>query len=92
MDLQITLSNLHEATAQQVFDQAALHLLTQNRKSKEDTKCAYRTKEGLRCAAGCFISEEEYENGGMGEFRLRTQRSGRHKVVEDYVAQFKTYC
>lgn len=66
----ITLATLHEATAQQVFDQAARHLLTQGRKSLADTDetfCAYRGTDGLKCAAGCFIADNEYRNDFEGE-------------------------
>jgi hypothetical protein len=62
----ITLKTLHQATAQEVFDQAAKHLLTQNRKCvNPDGGCKYRLVlsdgEVLKCAAGCFISDDEYE-------------------------------
>lgn len=72
----ITLKTLPLATAQEVFDQVAQHLLTQNRKSlKQDNatvtaKCSYRGDGGLKCAAGCLIADDEYkeemdERGGM---------------------------
>ncbi len=58
----ITLGTLKDATAQEVFNQAAKHLLTQNKRSfdADIDYCMYRSKEGLKCAAGCFISDEEY--------------------------------
>jgi hypothetical protein len=60
----ITLSTLAQATAQEVFDQAYIHLLTQNEKSinyESDTgTCLYRGPNGLKCAVGCFIAEDEY--------------------------------
>lgn len=68
----ITLATLPQATAQQVFDQVATHLLTQKKKSRvihrdngklgfpKGDSCVYRTPEGLKCAAGCLISDEEY--------------------------------
>lgn len=68
--MQITLKNLHEATAQQVFEQVVNHLLTQNRKAlAEGSKeaCRYRAEDGAKCAAGCLIGEDEY-NPGMGVF------------------------
>ncbi len=53
----ITLKTLPEATPQQVFDQVARHLMTQNRKSI----CAYRSEFiNLSCAAGCLIADDEY--------------------------------
>lgn len=70
----ITLKTLPQATAQEVFDQIAVHLLTQNKKSIDgDTlRCLYKTKDGLKCAAGCLISDEEYcgEFEGLDWFRM----------------------
>jgi hypothetical protein len=67
--MKITLANLHEATAQQVFDQVAAHLLAQNKHSEMNTasviqtpRCAYRGDGGLMCAAGCLIADEEYNS------------------------------
>jgi hypothetical protein len=56
----ITLKTLPQATAQEVFDQVATHLLTQMKKSENDVACLYRSSEGLKCAAGCLISDDEY--------------------------------
>lgn len=56
----ITLKTLPQATEQEVFDQIAVHLLTQNRKSSDRHQCMYKSKDGLKCAAGCLISDEEY--------------------------------
>ena len=57
----IILATLYEATAQQVFDQAAWHLLTQGDKSlNASCDCAYRGEGGLKCAAGCFIADDEH--------------------------------
>lgn len=58
----ITLATLNNATLQDIFEQAATHLLTQNEKSDKDGKCFYRIERAgkeLKCAAGCFISDEE---------------------------------
>lgn len=64
----ITLATLKDATAQEVFTQMATHLLTQKEKSRikdEDDgsllKCVYKNDTGLKCAAGCLISDEEYD-------------------------------
>lgn len=61
--MNITLATLHEATEQEVFDQVATHLLTQNKRSynEELATCAYRSPDGLKCAAGCLIADEEYD-------------------------------
>lgn len=55
----ITLATLPQATAQQVFDQVARHMLTQNARSTNGTACKYR-EGSLKCAAGCLIGDEEY--------------------------------
>jgi hypothetical protein len=56
----ITLATLPQATAQEVFDQVAIHLLTQGEKAVKDGTCLYRTESGLKCAAGALMSDEEY--------------------------------
>lgn len=56
----ITLTTLHLATAQEVFDQVVEHLLNQNKRSFLSRRgCLYRF-ENLKCAAGCLIADEEY--------------------------------
>lgn len=57
----ITLANLAEATEQQVFDQVVSQMIKQGRKSiHENGLCKYRGPEGLMCAAGCLMSDDEY--------------------------------
>lgn len=57
----ITLKTLPQATEQEVFNQVAVHLLTQNDKSFIDGGCAYRGDNNLKCAAGCLIADDEYD-------------------------------
>lgn len=63
----ITLKTMVDATPQQVFDQMATHLLTQAKKSMKGEECYYRGADingepnGLMCAAGCFIADDEYK-------------------------------
>jgi hypothetical protein len=62
----ITLATLPTATAQEIFDQVATHLIKQNEKSRDDDRglCVYRIiKEDrvLKCAAGCLIGDNEYD-------------------------------
>ena len=66
----ITLKTLPQATAQEAFNQVAKHLLKQGKKSgvERDLKdqpdrieCMYRSPDGLRCAAGCLIGNDEYK-------------------------------
>ena len=65
----ITLKTLEKATAQEVFDQVAVHLLKQKRQSRQTQEqgkpysfCAYRGDNGLKCAAGCLIGDDEYQH------------------------------
>lgn len=66
----ITIKTLPQATLQQVFDQVAVHLLTQNKKAQGTTRrapnhvttvCLYRSPDGCKCAAGCIIADDEYK-------------------------------
>ena len=62
----ITLATLHQATAQEVADQIVNHLLDQGEKSAvydqhgDLVSCMYRYN-GLQCAAGCLIGDDEYD-------------------------------
>lgn len=57
----ITLRTLERATAQEVFDQVAKHLLKQGERSTgKHGFCAYRGNDGMMCAAGCLIGPKEY--------------------------------
>lgn len=58
----ITLKTLPDATAQDVFDQAARHLLAQKQAAMDDASgvCYYRKGE-LMCVAGRFIADDEYD-------------------------------
>lgn len=59
----ITLKTLAQATEQEVFDQVAKHLLTQNKQSwrTNGIGCVYRNPDGLKCAVGCLIADDEYD-------------------------------
>lgn len=57
----ITLKTLPEATEQQVFDQIAKHLLSQKQRSTNGEMCRYRGPDGLKCAAGCLMTDDEYD-------------------------------
>ena len=64
----IDLSNLAEASEQEVFDQVKNHLLTQMECSvNEQEHCVYKSEEGLKCAAGCLIAEHQYDPKMEGE-------------------------
>lgn len=58
----ITLATLKDATEQQIFDQVARHLIKQKvRAVNEAGMCQYRPGNGLMCAAGCLMTDEEYD-------------------------------
>ena len=53
---------------QEIFDEVATHLLTQNAKSVRHLpglliECAYRGLNGMKCAIGCLIPDEQYHPG-----------------------------
>lgn len=69
----VTIHNLKDCTAQEVYDFIAHHLLTQGQKAekKDDgaPSCRYRlvleAPTGdvvLKCAAGCLIPDEDYKS------------------------------
>jgi hypothetical protein len=69
----ITLATLKDATEQQVFDQVVRHMIKQGQRSVAGpgvSMCLYRGPEGLMCAAGCLIADDEYQpffdNGSGG--------------------------
>jgi len=79
--MNITLATLHQATAQQVFDQVATHLLKQNALSATQGGCSYRGDGGLMCAAGCLISNEEM----IGLIRYNTGYSWKSMISHNRV-------
>lgn len=75
----MNLKDLPHATEQQVFDTVAKHLLTQMQQSKitfdgEAISYRYRGPNGLKCAAGVLIGDDEYrENMGSNTWEMLTQ-------------------
>jgi len=51
-------------TLQEIFDKAAIHLLTQGKPAvtPDRNKCKYRTDEGLKCAVGGLIPDDLYDS------------------------------
>jgi hypothetical protein len=80
----VTLKTLPTATAQEVFDHGAVHLLTQYEKSAKNydecsgntCDCCYRLGE-LSCAAGCFIGPGEYKTSFEGNTWATLVKDGR---------------
>ncbi len=44
----------------EVFQRVITHLETQRKKALRNGQCVYRTDEGLKCAIGCLIPDDEY--------------------------------
>lgn len=73
--------DLVSMSLQEIFDTVASHLLTQNQRSVgywvkcedseesffNDTSCAYRGQNGLKCAVGVLISDQDYSPQIEGE-------------------------
>src|SRR4051812_34996113 len=47
-------------TNQEAFDKVVRHLLTQNKGSRNTETCLYRGPDGLMCAVGCLIPDDQY--------------------------------
>jgi hypothetical protein len=62
----VKLSNLHECSKQDVFEQVANHLILQNQRSTGNKHCLYLSSEGFQCAVGCMIPKKEYRKGMEG--------------------------
>ena len=53
---------------QQIYDTAARHLLTQNKKALNVAgSCRYHSDDGYKCAIGCLIPDELYRTEMEGE-------------------------
>jgi len=53
-------------TNQEIFDKVAVHLLTQNARSERGGECKYRGHNGMMCAAGCLIPDDQYHTDMEG--------------------------
>ena len=81
----ITLKTLPDATAQEVFDQVTTHLLQQNSKSMgERETCLYRGDGNKVCAAGCLISDDEYNE--QMEYQNWKELSNTKQVPEKHIS------
>lgn len=64
-------------TYQEIFNKVAIHLLNQRTRSTDETgDCRYRSGDGLSCAVGCLIKDEDYhpsfEGVGVGSVASHT--------------------
>lgn len=46
-------------TPQEIFDRVIDHLLTQGKPARQKNACLYLTDDGLKCAVGCLLTEEQ---------------------------------
>lgn len=61
-------------STQEIFDKVVTHLRKQGGKARDyEGVCMYRTKTGLKCAAGCLIPDEEYDPRMEGKTSNRVQ-------------------
>ena len=54
-------------TNQEAFDKMVAHLRKQGKPARDvNGVCRYRTKDGLMCAVGCLLTDDEYKRGMEG--------------------------
>lgn len=58
---------LETGSAQDVFNYIANHLIKQGQPSMGGFACLYRNPDGLSCAAGCLIPDDQYDPNMEGE-------------------------
>lgn len=79
------IQEVNNKSLQEIFDFVANHLLTQNKKSVEESgTCLYRCGD-LKCAVGALISDEDYDcNFEMQSLRIL---SGREKTIFNHIEE-----
>lgn len=48
-------------TPQEIFDTVVAHIEAQKVRAHDGLYCCYRTPDGLKCALGCLIPDEDYK-------------------------------
>lgn len=81
--------------AQEIFDTVVTHLRAQGCKSKgpikgQVTACAYRGDNGLKCAVGILIPDEDYKAEWEGESPNPSEF--RFTPLSKAAREFKDYC
>ena len=64
----------YKYTKQEAFDKVVKHLITQGEPSVGAIGCAYQTKKGLQCAAGCLITDNETRLKAEGNWTYAVQK------------------
>ena len=59
-------------TDQEIYDRVCVHLFNQGQRAYDSDAsiygtCMYRTKDGLKCAVGCLIEDDEYSKNFEGD-------------------------
>lgn len=44
---------------QEIFDKVSQHMINQNQFAMYGNECQYYTPHGLKCAAGCLLTDDE---------------------------------
>lgn len=80
----VTIHNLDQVSAQEVFDFIVSHVLNQGKPAVRDHEgnCVYRTYNGLTCAAGCLIP---YGNYSLAMENINWSSLARAEGVESHV-------
>ena|ERR1019366_215155 len=77
---------MRRGTAQQVYDTSVGHLIRQGKPASEDgIECSYRTKDGLKCAIGCLITDKEYR---VSMEKNNVCAINRHGILPEPLVQF----
>lgn len=68
-------------TSEEVFDTVLKHLRTQGVQCMENCECAYRNAEGLKCAIGVLLDDEDYDP--IMEGRTARELQARFGLLQD---------
>ena len=93
----ITIENLEKYSRQEVFDFVVKHLLTQNKASNLYDEnglllgCAYRGKDGMKCAVGCLIPDHLYdENMESNDYETVMNKYGFSSAHHEILSKLQT--
>jgi hypothetical protein len=73
---------------QEIFNTVVRHLGKQGVQSLNEFECAYRTSDGLSCAAGCLIPDELYHSDIEG-FIVGDMLFSKHPYLVEALPWFK---
>lgn len=67
------LSSISNLSTKEVFLKVKEHLLLQNAKSASRGDCVYLNGKGLKCAVGCLMSDEDFNNLSLGDAKANIE-------------------